>query len=129
MVCIISFFKQQETVRKAGNLLNVSLFRIHEQFPDEIEQRRKMKQLYPHLRQRAVLVKDKLYVDGGQIRVAENGDVVNHAERPVPPHPRLELLLIDNLMVTETERIQLTCWVVVVVVHKSNILRRWLLHV
>ena len=92
IVCKFSLFKQRESVRKAGHLLKGTSFGIHEQFSDEIAQRRNM--IYPpppHLRQakrsrqRAVLVKDKVFVGGSQIRVAEHGDVGNRAGRPVPP--------------------------------------------
>ena len=46
IVCKFSFFEQRESVRKAGHLLKGTPFGIHEQFPDEIEQR--SKKLNPH---------------------------------------------------------------------------------
>lgn len=54
-------------------MLKGTNFGIQEQFPDEIEKRRKP--LYPILRtarrnqQRAAIVKDKLYVDGKEVSV------------------------------------------------------------
>lgn len=72
IVVKFSFFKDREAVRRSGRLLAGTRYGIHEQFPEEIEQRRK--QLYPLLRQakrdkkRAVLVKDKLFVEGAEVR-------------------------------------------------------------
>lgn len=73
IVAKFTFFKDRERVRKSGKLLKGTNFGIQEQFPYEIEQRRKS--LYPALRaarrnrQRATLVKDKLYVDGQEVSV------------------------------------------------------------
>ena len=72
-------FSDREIIRKAGIELNssrVSKFRIREQFPKEIEERRKM--LYPAMyrlkanpNNRVSLVRDKLYVNG-HLYIPEN---------------------------------------------------------
>lgn len=73
IIAKFTFFKDRERVRKSGRMLKGTNFGIQEQFPDEIEKRRKP--LYPILRtarrnqQRAAIVKDKLYVDGKEVSV------------------------------------------------------------
>jgi len=72
IVAKFSFFKEREKIRTSGRLLAGTNFSIQEQFPEEIEKRRKP--LYPMLRQarkerkRAALVKDRLFVDGKEVR-------------------------------------------------------------
>lgn len=72
IVAKFSFFKEREKIRKSGRLLAGTNYSIQEQFPEEIEQRRKP--LYPMLRQarkekkRAALVKDRLFIDGQEVR-------------------------------------------------------------
>ena len=62
-------------IRFSGRLLAGTNYSIQKQFPDEIERRRKPP--YPILRQarrnqqRAVLVSDRLYVDGREVRAPE----------------------------------------------------------
>ena len=73
IVAKFTFFKDRERVRKSGKMLKGTNYGIQEQFPYEIEERRKP--LYPLLRsarrnrQKATLVKDKLYVDGKEVSV------------------------------------------------------------
>ena len=72
-------FTDRETIRKAGIQLNSnpdSRFRIREQYPEEIENRRR--QLYPVMyrlnkipNNRVTLIKDRVYVNGSQY-VPEN---------------------------------------------------------
>ena len=72
-------FTDRETIRKAGMVLNNrpnSTYRVREQFPKEIEDRRKV--LYSALyrlksnpQNRISLVRDKLYVNG-QLYIPEN---------------------------------------------------------
>lgn len=72
IVAKFSLFKEREAVRKSGYKLKGTTFGIHEQFPEEVEAKRR--ELYPIMRQsrqqgkRAVLVRDRLYVDGEQVR-------------------------------------------------------------
>lgn len=72
IVAKFTFFKQREEVRKSGYKLKNTSFGIHEQFPDEVEETRR--NLYPILRQarrenkKAVLVRDRLYVNGELVR-------------------------------------------------------------
>lgn len=88
IVAKFTFYKDKELVRKSAHLLRGKRFGINEQFPDEIEQRRRM--LYPHLRharrtgKRANLIKDRLYVGEQEIRVSPHGDVVDRQGRTVP---------------------------------------------
>lgn len=85
IVAKFSFFKDREAIRKSGRLLANTNYSIREQFPEEIERRRKP--LYPLLRQarknkqRAVMVKDRLFVDGHEVRAPE---VEGASARPVP---------------------------------------------
>jgi len=77
IVAKFSYFKDREAVRRSGYKLKGTLFGINEQFPEEIEETRR--QLYPiasHFRKqkkRVVLVRDRLFVDGKEVRA---GDVV-----------------------------------------------------
>jgi len=72
IVVKFSFFKERKKIQTSGRLLAGTNFSIQEQFPEEIEQRRKP--LYPMLRQarkerkRDTLVKDRLFVDGKEVR-------------------------------------------------------------
>lgn len=92
IVAKFTFFKDKERVRKSAYLLRGKRYGINEQFPDEIEQRRR--KLYPHLRQarrnrqRAALVKDKLYVEGREIGVNVRGEVVDRQGRSLPEPER-----------------------------------------
>lgn len=71
IVAKFTFFKDRERVRKSGKMLKGTNYGIQEQFPSEIETRRKP--LYPLLRQarredkKAVLVKDRLFVEGKEV--------------------------------------------------------------
>lgn len=71
IVAKFTFFKDRERVRKAAKMLKGTNFSIQEQFPEEIEARRKP--LYPLLKaarkddKRASLVKDRLFVDGREV--------------------------------------------------------------
>ena len=72
-------FTDRETIRKAGMVLNNrpnSTYRVREQFPKEIEDRRKvlysaMYRLKSNPQNRISLVRDKLYVNG-QLYIPEN---------------------------------------------------------
>ena len=76
IVAKFSFFKDRERVRKSANRLKGTHYGIREQFPEEIEQRRKP--LYPILRKarqekkKAVLVKDRLFVEGKEVSAGSN---------------------------------------------------------
>ena len=78
--------------RKSAYLLRGKMYGINEQFPDEIEHRRR--KLYPHPRQarrnrkRAALVKDTLYVEGREIGVNARGEVVDRQGRLLPEPER-----------------------------------------
>ena len=71
IVAKFNFFKERERVRKSAKMLKGTNFSIQEQFPEEIEKRRKP--LYPLLKaarqadKRASLVKDRLYVEGKEV--------------------------------------------------------------
>ena len=73
IVAKFTFFKERERVRKSGRLLAGTDVGMHEQYPEEIEERRRP--LYPLLRaarksnQKAAIVKDKLYVEGKEVSV------------------------------------------------------------
>lgn len=72
IVAKFSMFKERESVRRSGYKLKGTNIGIHEQFPEEIEAKRR--ELYPLMRKcrqenkKTVLVRDKLYVDGVQVR-------------------------------------------------------------
>ena len=72
IVAKFTLFKEREQVRRASFKLAGTRFGINEQFPEEIEQNRR--KLYPVLRQlrrqkeKVTLVKDKLIVDGREVR-------------------------------------------------------------
>lgn len=70
IVAKFSYFKQREEVRKSGYKLKGTSFGINEQFPDEIEETRRT--LYLIMRkcrqEKAVLVCDRLYVNGELVR-------------------------------------------------------------
>lgn len=89
-------------------MLRGKRFGINEQYPGEIEQRRRM--LYPHIRharrngRRANLVKDKLYVENEEIGVNANGDVVDRQGRTIPPPPRQPTHSARAAGVTENTR-------------------------
>ena len=76
IVAKFTYFKDRERVRKSANRLRGTYFGIREQFPEEVEQRRKP--LYPMLRQarqekkKAVLIKDKLFVEGKEVSARSN---------------------------------------------------------
>lgn len=67
IVAKFSFFKDREAVRRSGFKLKGTHYGIHEQFPEDVE--RKRRELYPlvtHFRknnQRTVLVRDRLFVE------------------------------------------------------------------
>lgn len=71
IVAKFTYFKDRERIRKSGRLLKGTQFGIQEQFPNEIEGRRKP--LYPLLRQarqdqkKAAMVKDRLFVEGKEV--------------------------------------------------------------
>ena len=71
IVAKFTFFKDRERIRKSAKRLKGTHYGTHEQFPEEIEKRRKP--FYPLLRQarrddkKAVLVKDKLFVNGTEV--------------------------------------------------------------
>lgn len=71
IVAKFTFFKDRERVRKSAKVLKGTNFSIQEQFPEEIEKRRKP--LYPLLKaarkddKRASLVKDRLFVEGKEV--------------------------------------------------------------
>lgn len=71
IVAKFTFFKDRERVRKAAKMLKGTDFSIQEQFPGEIEARRKP--LYPLLKaarkdeKRASMVKDRLFVEGKEV--------------------------------------------------------------
>ena len=75
IVCKFSCYKDREEIRKAGPRLKGSEFRISEQFPREIqERRRKLMPLYRQARndgKRAVLTGGRLYIDGVQQQLPE----------------------------------------------------------
>ena len=72
IVAKFTLFKERERVRHASYKLAGTRYGINEQYPEEIEQTRR--KLYPVLRQlrrqneRAVLIKDKLLVNGREVR-------------------------------------------------------------
>lgn len=72
IVAKFEHFKQKELVKSKGRELKGTSFGMNDQFPKEINNRRKM--LYPILKQhrqkgkRASLVADKLYIDGQLFR-------------------------------------------------------------
>lgn len=83
IIAKFSHFKDRERVRRAApTTLKGTEYGINEQFPKEIEDRRK--KLYPVMRQarrqskKAVLVKDKLYIDN-ELYVAEPSNPVSEA--------------------------------------------------
>jgi len=75
IVAKFTYFKDRESVRRSGYKLKGTNFGINEQFPDEIEKKRR--DLYPLMRhfrkenKRVVLVRDKLFVDGREVRAGE----------------------------------------------------------
>lgn len=83
IVAKFTFFKDREKVRKSGRLLKGTNYGIQEQFPEEIEKRRKP--LYPLLRaarrdnKKAGIVKDRLFVEGRE--VFPSGDAVRPRAR------------------------------------------------
>ena len=76
IVAKFTYFKDRERVRKSANRLRGTNYGIREQYPEEVEQRRKP--LYPILRQarqekkKAVLIKDKLFVEGKEVSAGSN---------------------------------------------------------
>lgn len=77
IVAKFSFFKDREAVRRSGFKLKGTNYGIHEQFPEDVE--RKRRELYALVRRfrknnrRTVLVRDRLFVDGREVNA---GDVV-----------------------------------------------------
>lgn len=84
IVAKFTFFKDREEVRRRSYMLRGTHFGINEQFPEEIESKRR--ELYPiarHFRKeqkRVAMVRDKLYVDGREIR-ADDVDIP-HQRQP-----------------------------------------------
>lgn len=89
IVAKFSFFKDRETVRKSGRRLAGTNYSIQEQFPEEIERRRKP--LYPLLRQarrenqRAALIKDRLYINGREVRPPRVNEAPHPGQNRNPP--------------------------------------------
>jgi len=75
IVAKFSFFKDRETVRRSGWKLQGKDVSIREQFPDDVE--RKRRELYPLVRHykgnnhRVALIRDRLFVDGKEVRSAD----------------------------------------------------------
>ena len=98
IVAKFTFFKERERVRTSGRRLAGTDFGMHEQYPEEIEERRRP--LYPLLRmarksnKKAAIVKDKLYVEGKEVSVptvagkstaSTKTPVTGAAVTPAPP--------------------------------------------
>jgi hypothetical protein len=77
IVVKFSFYKDREMIRKKGILLKGTNYGIGEQFPREIQDRRK--KLIPHLKsakakgQKANLVADKLYINNKLFKLPDEG--------------------------------------------------------
>ena len=100
IVAKFSFFKDKETIRNSGRLLKGTNYSIQEQFPEEIEQKRKP--LYLILRQarrdrtRAVIVNDRLCVDGREVKATVHADGSDNATNQTRAPRNLEATILQE---------------------------------
>ena len=91
IVCRFKTSKDRESVKKCGKNLSGTPFVIREQFPKEINERRK--NLWPHYKaakqqkRKVSFIRDKLYVDGIQVIADDKidmdvGEQAHHGARP-----------------------------------------------
>ncbi|XP_052762106.1 uncharacterized protein LOC128204742 [Mya arenaria] len=72
IIAKFTFFKDREMVRKSWKQLDATQFRVFEQFPRDVIQKRRM--LFPQMKEarrldkRAYLAYDTLYIDGTAVR-------------------------------------------------------------
>ncbi|CAC5386304.1 unnamed protein product [Mytilus coruscus] len=84
-MCRFVNFKQRELVRKAASELKGTKYGINEQFPKEINDRRKV--LWPHFqearrqRKKAFFKRDRLFIDGNEFLPKDNTHVLDTDDR------------------------------------------------